>query len=242
MDTPENKSHTIISGKNIIPEINVPDIMRNSFDRMSEPYSVVNCESRYIYANLALARLVGFNTPDGLIGKLYSEVQARIFDNEKSLNAWWEQDKQVINNPEKSLKMLEIHPEAAISPFTVEKIPLFEDNKVVGLIHHNRYVEVLKPNDFIRGRKPGSLLLTIPDNDFNEKECEIIFLKLQGITCRQMANMLNRSRRTIENRLQSIYDKMGVSNYEDFTHYCEGKNLDRYLPRRYLDPQRVIFG
>lgn len=236
MNTLENSNKKII-----VPEIIIPDIMRQSFDRMSEPYSIVNCESRYIYANLALAKLVGFNTPDGLIGKLYSEVQARIFDNEQSLNAWWEQDKQVINNPNKPMKMLEIHPEAAISPFTVEKIPLLEGGKVVGLIHHNRYVEVLKPNGFIKGRKPGSLLLNIPDKDFNERECEIIFLKLQGVTCRQMANILNRSRRTIENRLQSIYDKMGVSNYEDFTNYCEVKNLDRYLPRRYLDSQRIMF-
>lgn len=224
-----------------IQEITIPDMMRHALDSMKDCYCIVNAESRILYANLSFAKLAGFSTPDGLNGKFYHEVQSTLFEKEEDRFQWEMQDREVMTNPSRPLSMLEIHPNAVFSPYTVDKYPLYDNNKIVGTIHNHKYVEILKPNDFLKGRKPGSLLLNRPDDVFSEKECEIIFLKLQGMTSKKIGDFLSLSSRTVENRLQRIYIKCGVNHADDFAAYCEKRNYDRYLPGRFLDPQQVLF-
>lgn len=223
-------------------DIPIPDMLINSFDLMAEPLVIVNKSSRIIYANLPVARLAGFRTADSLNGRHYQEVQSTLFEDETITDQWKNQDQEIVRNPQKELKMLEIHPKAVMSPYTVHKFPLQNSNReCMGVIHHIKYFEIFRPNDFITGKRPGSLLLNKPDNTFTEKECEIIFLRLQGMTTRRIGDILCLSHRTVENNIQRMYNKAGVNHFEEFFEFCEMRNLHRYLPRRFLEQKRINF-
>ncbi|MBT9429714.1 MULTISPECIES: helix-turn-helix transcriptional regulator [Symbiopectobacterium] len=97
------------------------------------------------------------------------------------------------------------------------------------------------PNRYIHGRFTDSLLLNKPDDFFTERECEIIFLKLQGRTCKSIGDMLFLSPRTIESYLQRLYAKVGAYHFDDFAEFCHNKNFHRYLPNRFLSCKCEVF-
>lgn len=199
-------------------------------------------DSRFLYVNLPVVKFVGLRIPAEMKEKYYEEVKAPIFENEQTIQAWKDQDQYLLNNPDKNLRMLEIHPNGVSCPFIDKKIPIHnENNECIGIINHIKFLEVYRPNDLIKGKLLGSLLLSKPDDFFTEKECEIIFLKLQGMTSKAIARALHRSSRTIENIIQELYDKTGVNNAMDFAEFCEKRNLHRYLPHCFISPKRLSF-
>ncbi len=214
------------------------------FDDFSDPICITSADSnsKVLYANMALAKLARVKTPDDLNEKYYEEIHSPLCENEKTVSDWREQDKQIAANPLKELMMLEVHPESADNPYTVRKTAFYsKEKKFIGVLLHIKYLELFRPNDFIKGKLPGSLLLHKPDDFFTEKECEIIFLKLQGMTSRAIARTLYRFPRTIENIIQELYDKTGVNNAVDFAEFCEKRNLHRYLPHCFISPKRLSF-
>lgn len=223
-------------------DIVLPKMLTQSFDLFIEPIFVVSKDSRILHANLPSAKLCGFRTSDGLNEKYYEEVKSSLFEDENIIQHWKNQDLAIVKNPLKGLKMLEIHPGTADSPYIVRKMPLYnEGRECVGVIHHIKYIEIFRPNDFIKGKLPGSLLLNKPDEFFTEKECEIIFLKLQGMRSKSIAEILCRSPRTIEHALERLYNKAGVNHIDDFISFCEQRDFHRYLPHKFLQSKRVAF-
>ena len=62
---------------------------------------------------------------------------------------------------------------------------------------------------------------------------------MQGRTNKEIANILYRSPRTIENRIAMLYQKAGVNHFDDFRAFCEQLNYDRYLPKRFLTQHTI---
>lgn len=79
-----------------------------------------------------------------------------------------------------------------------------------------KYVETLSPNDFVKGKFPRSLLLNNPDESFTEKECDIVFFKLQRMSSKEIGKILNISNRTVEKRLLDIYQKINENHFDEF--------------------------
>ncbi len=219
-----------------------PEMMTTVFDLFSDPIVIASLDSRIVYANMSHAKLSSLKKSEELIGRYYEEVQCPLYQNEQAVQQWKNQDKHMINNPLKELRMLEIHPEGASYPFINRKLPLYNENKeLVGILNHVKFLEIYSPNDFIKGKLPGSLLLNRPDDFFTEKECEVIFLKLQGMTSKAIASIIHRSPRTVENMIQRLYEKSGVCHATDFVEFCEKRNLHRYLPLRFIEPMRFSY-
>lgn len=219
----------------------LPKMLTNVLDQLPDPYLIKGLDSRYIYANLGLAKLVGVRSPNDVLHKTEFEFNSRLTENEDVVKEWHYQD-DVVGTTRKKLSMLEIHPGAVNYPYIVKKLPFYDDdNQCVGVITYAKTLQTFTPNDFINGRCPGSLLLHKPDDFFTERECEIIFLKLQGRTCKNIGDMLFLSRRTIESNLQRLYSKVGVSHFDDFSEFCHNKNFHRYLPNRFLSCKREVF-
>lgn len=224
-----------------ICNVEIPDMLTRSLDMLPEPYSIQDNEGRILYANPALAKFCGLKSSHYIMGRLHCEVPSRLYENEESINAWLQQDQKIIKT-RKPLSMLEIHPGAVDSPYIVRKVPFYSnDNECIGVFCTGKHLEVFTPNDFIKGKLPGSLLLNKPDDLFTEKESEIIFFKLQGMTSKEIGQILFISPRTVENRLANMYIKAGVNHFDDFRHFCESLNFHRYLPRRLLIHKRIGF-
>lgn len=216
--------------------------LARTFDRFSDPICIASTDARYLYVNMPVVKLIGLSTPADFCDKYYEEVQAPIYENEKVVGDWKEQDQFILKNPLQDIRMLEIHPGDVSCPYINRKVSVLnEENECIGIINHVKFLEVYRPNDFIKGKLPGSLLLNRPDDFFTERECEIIFLKLQGISSKTIASMLCRSHRTIENSIHNMYQKAGVNNSMDFDEFCEKLNLHRYLPQRFINPEQHVF-
>ncbi|KOC89490.1 helix-turn-helix transcriptional regulator [Winslowiella iniecta] len=222
-------------------ELILPKMLTRTLDQLPEPYAIKDLSSRYIYANLALVKLTGLRSPDDMLYKREYEFQSRLMENETVVNEWQNQDR-IVANGRKPLTMLEIHPEAVEFPYIVRKVPFYDDNNnCAGVITYSKNLEVFTLKDFAKGNTPGSLLLSKPDDFFSEKECEIIFLKLQGMTSKEVGNRLHLSPRTVDNRLMRLYDKVGVNHFDDFSEFCEQRDYNRYLPKKFILQQKVTF-
>ncbi len=219
------------------------DMMTRFFDRCSDPVVISSTDSRILYTNMIAAKLARVRSPKDLIEKYYKEVNSPLFENEFVTEKWQHQDQRIANKQVEELKMLEIHPRATACPYIIKKMPLYNENKEIsGVVNYMKYLEIFRPNDFIMGRLPGSLLLNRPDDFFTERECEIIFLKLQRMTNKTIARILNRAPRTIDNMMQRMYQKAEVNNATDFEEFCEKRELHLYLPARFIDAQHFKFG
>ncbi|EIC84188.1 PAS domain-containing protein [Serratia sp. M24T3] len=217
----------------------LPKMLTHTLNQLPTPFWIRDKSTRYIYANMAMAKLAGLKSPDSIIGRLDNEIPAALLENDDIAKLWQQQVHHVINTQEK-FTLLEVHPESVDYPYITKKTPFYnEDNECVGMAVSARFLEVFSPNDFIRGKLPGSLLLSKPDDFFTEKECEIIFFKLQGMSSKDIGNVLHLSPRTIENRLSIMYIRAGVNHLDDFRDFCEKRNLHRYLPGKLLSSKRI---
>jgi DNA-binding CsgD family transcriptional regulator len=216
-------------------------MLRQTFNQLPTPFWIRDKDTRYVYANMAMAKLVGLKSPDSIIGRLDDEIQAALFQNDVAAKTWQQQVRHVVSTQAK-ISLLEVHPGSVDYPYITRKFPFYnENNECVGMAVYAKYLEVFTPNDLIKGKLPGSLLLSKPDDFFTEKECEIIFFKIQGMSSKDIANILCLSPRTIENRLANMYIKSGVNHFDDFREFCEKRNLHRYLPQKLLSNKRIGF-
>lgn len=219
----------------------IDTMITRSLDLLPDPYAIRTLDSRHIYANRAMAKLTGLKSVNDIIDRVDYEIPSLLYENEDSLKEWRLQDKKIVESRQQ-LAMLEIHPDAIDSPYICRKVPFYNKNgECIGAFCTIKYIETFSPNDFVKGRFPGSLLLNKPDDIFTEKECEIIFFKLQRMSSKEIGKILNISHRTIEKRLLDMYQKIDVNHFEDFRSYCESRNLHRYIPTRILNFRKALF-
>ncbi|MCU5772402.1 helix-turn-helix transcriptional regulator [Erwiniaceae bacterium BAC15a-03b] len=205
-----------------------------SLDLLTEPYCIRTADGRFLYANMAMAKFSGLRSPYIMMERPDYEIPSLLFDDEENLEAWRQQD-NIILETRKPLTMLEIHAGAVDSPYLCRKVPFYSNtDECIGTFCTIKYLEVFTPNDFIKGKLPESLLLNKPDDFFTEKQCEIIFYRLQGVSNKEISQILGLSPRTVENRMAQMYNKARVNHLDDFRKFCELRNLHRYLPKRVL--------
>jgi len=226
----------------LVPEIDLAQPIINMLDQLPFPFVIRNSETRIIYANLADAECLGVAGPKDIIGKFECEIDSKLFEYEETLAGFNQQYQQVFST-KASLSNLEIHPHAIDYPYISIKMPFFDAQKeCVGIFGYNKRLEVYTLNDYVKGHMPGSLLLNKPDDFFTERQCEIMFYRLQGFKVKEVAARLNLTANTVSNYMQMLYDKVGANNLDEFREFCERRNYHRYLPKRFLTSEAITFG
>lgn len=176
-----------------IPEITLPGELRSILDKVPEPWGIKNLESRFVYANPALIRLNNLKSSSDMVGKIDHEVESKLA--ELGAESFEEQDKKVFETKQ-DLLTLELYPDAVGYPYIVRKYPYFNDKQeCVGVVGYVKSLEVCSLDNYVKGSMPGSLLLRRPDDLFTERECEIIFYRLQGYKCKRIGDELKLSPR-----------------------------------------------
>ncbi|TKI07300.1 helix-turn-helix transcriptional regulator [Martelella alba] len=232
---------SISTGNRQAPEIDIPTSLISLLDQMTDPFSIKNLDSRYLYVNPAALRLFGVKRLDDVVGKLDNEIKSRLVEFDNAAEEFKRGDMDVFRTRQ-NLSTLEIHPLAVDYPYLGHRIPWKSDEgDCIGVMAYIRKLEVYTLNDFINGHMPGSLLLNKPDDFFTERECEIMFYRLQGLKTKEVAERLNLAEKTISNYMQLLYEKAGVSHFDDFREFCRKKNYDRYLPRRFIFDNPIDF-
>ncbi|TKI06558.1 helix-turn-helix transcriptional regulator [Martelella alba] len=218
--------------------INISKQLLILWESSSEPWGVKNTDSRYVYANKAYYELLNLDPSSVRIeGHYDDELPCSI-----AKFAWFfkEHDRHTLALKDR-LCSLEIHcygPEQILKPYYFDKFPLFDNTtaKCVGIIFHARKLENYSLLEHINGEEPGTFCFFPPEDLFSEGELDVIFFVLQSLSSKHIAKKLNRSHRTIENRLQQIYQKAGVHSLGQFQEFCKAKGYDRYIPQKFFQP------
>ncbi|EGY28019.1 Response regulator containing a CheY-like receiver domain and an HTH DNA-binding domain, partial [Candidatus Regiella insecticola 5.15] len=192
----------------LIPEVKPPRSLIMTLDKLPEPWGIKDLEFRFVYANPAMARLYKVKSSADIIGKFDHEIKSKLADNAED---FVRKDKKVKESGD-DIVTLELHPDSVDYPYTARKTQFLNDNKeCIGIIGYCKALEICSLNDYVKGSMPGSLILNPPDDIFSERECEILFFRLQGMSTKDISERLCCSTRTVENHLQIVYQKAGVN-------------------------------
>jgi len=114
-------------------------------------------------------------------------------------------------------------------------MPLYNDqNKIIGTIGHSRIIDAPTLLFYMNKFNRKTIQFDAPNNIFTKGELDIIFWAQQRLSSKEIARRLDISPRTVENKLQLIYEKAGVHSRIQFVEYCKHTGLDSYIPSDFV--------
>ncbi|WP_067709227.1 PAS and helix-turn-helix domain-containing protein [Erwinia sp. ErVv1] len=203
-------------------------------ENLAEPWGIKDLQSRHLYMNKAACRYT--NTPPtfNVEGELDQDFPALWAECAEDLQ---EHDRRTEESLER-VSVIETHYWNGLdylTPYISEKFPFFNrDAQCIGTVWNARPLDNLTPAKFINKKKPSVLTTQCNHPDFTDAEMDIIFLILQRMTAKEMANIYSLSVKTVENRIYSIYQKAGVHSLRQFEEFCENTHLGNYIPGRLI--------
>ncbi|ERT10273.1 transcriptional regulator [Photorhabdus temperata J3] len=223
------------------------DVYSKSFDAFisymensNDFWIIKDNESRFIYANDIMIYYSGLPKGFNIEGKLDSECPAPWSEFEDIIQA---NDKNVMIS-KKTIPVLNTFTyggkEKIIQPFMVNITPLIKDGKCIGVVGHGKKLELYSMYHFENNRHPDSLTFGTPTDLFTDREFDIVFFALQSLSAKDIARKLDISYRTVQTRLQIIYQKIGINSLSQLKEYCRGKGYDNYAPTRFINPNPYI--
>ncbi len=201
----------------------------------SEPWGVKDNQSRYVYANNRLHKL--FTLPDkfSMEGRTDGELPTPISEFELEFQ---EHDCKVKLLQDR-VTSVEIHAwngHSYYQPYFFDKYPLIDEHGVSqGIISHSRPVEDVVLTHLNKIKVPISLILTPPSDLFSKREWEVLFYILHSFSSMEIATKLHLSSITVDNIIQKIYKKIGISGRQQLVDYCYENKINNYVPQSFFE-------
>ncbi|QDX30531.1 helix-turn-helix transcriptional regulator [Dickeya poaceiphila] len=200
-------------------------------DNLREPWGIKDLDSKSIYMNSAAYAYT--NTPKNfnVEGKLDAEFPVGWAD---FADEMVEHDRRTLQANGERVIVIETYnwfdsPE--LVPYQCEKIPLFsEEKEIIGTLWTSRPIRTLSPVYLSAKQRAPVEWTTSYEGPFSATEMETLFLLLCQFSKEEIAARQNLSKRTIDNRIQRMYQKVGVHNLRQFEEYCYQNNLHGYIP------------
>ncbi len=223
------------------------DVRSKSFDAFisymensNDFWVIKDNESRFVYANDITMYYSGLPKGFNIEGRLDSECPAPWAEFSDIIQA---NDKNVMTS-QKTIPVLNTFiyggREKMIQPFLVDITPLMKDGKCIGVVGHGKKLEIYSMYHFENNKHPDSLTLGNPTDLFTDREFDIVFFSLQSLSAKDIAKKLGISYRTVQSRLQFIYQKIGINSLSQLKEYCRGKGYDNYAPTRFINANPYI--
>ncbi|MGN1449837.1 helix-turn-helix transcriptional regulator [Yersinia enterocolitica] len=205
------------------------------WENSSEPWGVKDNQSRYVYANNRLHRLLALPDKFNMEGRTDGELPTPIAEFELEFQ---EHDCKVKLLQDR-ITSVEIHAwdgRSYYQPYFVDKYPLMDENGISqGVICHGRPVEDIILTHLNKIKVPTSLILTPPSDLFTKREWEVLFYILHSFSSMEVATKLHLSSRTIDNITQKIYKKIGISGRQQLVDYCYENKINNYVPQSFFE-------
>lgn len=211
----------------------------NFMKNNSENWAIKDEQSRYIFINNSA--LTYYNIP--LDFDYYGCTDTDLPHPGAELAAQFRiNDKKILND---GISMVEVETHIygknrRLEPHLCEKSPLLDhDGNCIGIvcrgqtIRNGFYLHHLLLNNNKDTHFSG-------DHPFSEKELNVIYFLLQGCSSKETAKKLALSHRTIESRLQNIYQKLNINCSAQLKQYCISCGLNNYLPENLIRPGVVV--
>ncbi|CBY25254.1 helix-turn-helix transcriptional regulator [Yersinia enterocolitica] len=205
------------------------------WENSSEPWGVKDNQSRYVYANNRLHRLLALPDKFNMEGRTDVELPTPIAEFELEFQ---EHDCKVKLLQDR-ITSVEIHAwdgRSYYQPYFVDKYPLMDENGISqGVICHGRPVEDIILTHINKIKVPTSLILTPPSDLFSKRDWEVLFYILHSFSSMEVATKLHLSSRTIDNITQKIYKKIGISGRQQLVDYCYENKINNYVPQSFFE-------
>ncbi|HGS4168552.1 TPA: helix-turn-helix transcriptional regulator [Yersinia enterocolitica] len=205
------------------------------WENSSEPWGVKDNQSRYVYANNRLHRLLALPDKFNMEGRTDGELPTPIAEFELEFQ---EYDCKVKLLQDR-ITSVEIHAwdgRSYYQPYFVDKYPLMDENGISqGVICHGRPVEDIILTHLNKIKVPTSLILTPPSDLFSKRDWEVLFYILHSFSSMEVATKLHLSSRTIDNITQKIYKKIGISGRQQLVDYCYENKINNYVPQSFFE-------
>ncbi|MFM1242277.1 helix-turn-helix transcriptional regulator [Yersinia enterocolitica] len=205
------------------------------WENSSEPWGVKDNQSRYVYANNRLHRLLALPDKFNMEGRTDVELPTPIAEFELEFQ---EHDCKVKLLQDR-ITSVEIHTwdgRSYYQPYFVDKYPLMDENGISqGVICHGRPVEDIILTHINKIKVPTSLILTPPSDLFSKRDWEVLFYILHSFSSMEVATKLHLSSRTIDNITQKIYKKIGISGRQQLVDYCYENKINNYVPQSFFE-------
>ncbi|EPB3721259.1 helix-turn-helix transcriptional regulator [Yersinia enterocolitica] len=205
------------------------------WENSSEPWGVKDNQSRYVYANNRLHRLLALPDKFNMEGRTDGELPTPISEFQPE---YQEHDRKVKLLQDR-ITSVEIHAwdgRSYYQPYFVDKYPLMDENEVSqGVICHGRPVEDIVLTYLNKIKIPISLILTPPSDLFSKREWEVLFYILHSFSSTEIAKKLYLSSRKVDNITQKIYKKAVVSRRQQMVDYCYENKIINYVPQSFFE-------
>ncbi|MBN3263010.1 helix-turn-helix transcriptional regulator [Pectobacterium brasiliense] len=213
----------------------------STLDNLREPWGIKNLDSQSIYMNSAAYAYTNTPTHFSVEGKHdaefpvgWSEFAGEMVEHDRRTEQSLERIAVIetynwFNNPE-------------LVPYLCEKIPLFSDKKqLIGTLWTSRPIRSISPVYLSAKQRTNVVEWTSSyEGPFSKTEMETLFLLLCDFSKADIAAKMNLSKRTIDNRVQRMYQKIGVHNLRQFEEYCYQHSLHGYIPQSFLNTGSVF--
>lgn len=223
----DKESNLVIDSINNIPLISI-------MEKASIPWAIKDNQSRFVYLNDSCLDLFNIRQGFDFEGRMDEEMPCQWSDFSDDFKSHDRKAEQSRDGAE-IITTSTFGREQIMAPWYFPKFPIYNHRgDVLGTIFYGKKFNFISVYDFFKNLKPSVISLNPPVDDFSEKELDIIFYALQKLTANEIAKTLHLSKRTIENRLQVIYGKIGGHSLKDLIEFSEATGLKNYLPKKFL--------
>ncbi|WP_431224329.1 helix-turn-helix transcriptional regulator [Serratia sp. L9] len=111
---------------------------------------------------------------------------------------------------------------------------------ICGVISHIKPLNAVTPRFFVSRDDMGKLTTICPSDIFSEKEWVVAFLLLQGLAEKEVANILNRTLRTVKFHKSNILAKTQCETTKEFILFARARQWQFYIPPLFSKPCYII--
>ena len=209
-------------------------------EQCNDLWAIKDHASRFIYVNKPFLHYNNLPKKFNIEGRLDSECPAPWSEIADIIQA----NDSTVMQRQKSADVLTnfIHgrKEKIIQPFLANIVPLIQDGKSIGIIGRAKKLDLYSMYDVEQEQYSPTGDFDNPDRLFTDREFEVVFLALQSLTMKEIANKLDISSDNADKYMQSIYQKTGVSDLPKLKNFCMKNGYHKFAPYRYNNPKPYI--
>ncbi|XBS69607.1 PAS domain-containing protein [Acerihabitans sp. KWT182] len=210
--------------------------MENSNDL----WAIKDHESRFVYANSPFLYYNNFPKFFSIEGRLDSECPAPWAEAADIIQA----NDITIMKQQKNANVLTNFiygkKEKIIQPFLFDVTPLIKDGKSIGIIGRAKKLDLYSMYNCDQEPYSPSVPSDYHSLIFTDREFDVVYFAMQSLNVNDISKKLSTPIETIDNYMQSIYQKACVNSLTQLIEFCNENGYHKFAPNRCFNSNPYI--
>lgn len=203
-------------------------------------WGVKDTQSRFIYVNNTFKSWQTLSTRFDYEGRHIRDIPAPVAE----FADLFSQQEREIEKTGLAVRAITTHiqgKEKIMQPVYSVQEPLYDDAQhCIGTLVSVRPVRIITPGALLDGKIIQHATFESPSSIFPEKEWEVVYLLVCGMSIKEISSILGVSADAINGRLRSCYRKTNLNSLATLIGYCRDNQLDHYIPPFFLKKGHII--